>query len=343
MTHSEESTKDKRKQNESIHPECSEKLFSILENFQAQIQSLPKLIQEVAISDQALSQRFQELRIGAYALITQLDQQRPLILEKFDGLLFPLAKEILDDLFREAERLRDDLEKGLESLQKLSSMDWVAHINDWRHICIKWEDQKRLTEDVLKLLSERTSQLIDKDIQVVQDYQNQSIAHLSIETQEFKKLETRLAQATEEPLKYLRELKTQVKHPSSLKQASDWIANLHKQRESYFDQLLMKIDSIVKEVVIPDEGHDLELLKEVDNELDFVEKELNSIYHLLPQLDREDEKNILFTMARLEGLYDHVNDFESISLSPNLKNRLNKIKDKIELTIFIFKRAWEGQ
>ena len=113
----------------------------------------------------------------------------------------------------------------------------------------KWHHRPHLINKILEIVADRTRHLIDKDIQVIHDYQTQSFAQLAQESEAFKDVEKRLTQAIEEPLKQLITLRNKRWSIILLQQASEWVANLQSQSETYFDQLLMKIDHVMKDAV----------------------------------------------------------------------------------------------
>ncbi len=304
-----------------------------IERLKDQIQSIPLLIHQALVIDQALSNHFKSLKNSANEVIAQFHEQKEDILAQFDSLLMPLAKEVLEALILDAEQLKMDLDNTLLSMQKMVDMDWEEHALSWVELYSKLNDRQELNQRILKLVSDRTSQLIDKDIRVIQDYQNQSLSRMSQEDDVFKNVENRLAKATEEPLKHLVELKRGIEETSSMKQASEWIAHLHRQRESCFDQVLMKIDLIVKDVVLIEEEFDIDLFKDLEEEMFFVEQELKHIHSLLPKLHKNDEKEFFFTEARLEGLKDHLEQFDNLSLPRIVRERLEGIFHDIEDTL----------
>ncbi|CUI16956.1 hypothetical protein PNK_1341 [Candidatus Protochlamydia naegleriophila] len=309
------------------------KVCMTIERLRDQIHSIPVLIHQALVIDQALSNHFKSLKDSANEVIVQFNEQKENILAQFDSLLMPLAKEVLEELIRDAERLKSDLDNTLLSMQKMVDMDWKGHALSWIELHSKWHDRHELNQRILKLVSDRTSQLIDKDIRVIQDYQTQSLSRMSQKDDVFKSVEKRLAKATEEPLKHLVELKRGVEETASMKQASEWIAQLHRQRESCFDQVLMKIDLIVKDLVLTEEEFDVDLFKDLEEEMFFVEQELKHIHDLLPKLHKNDEKEFFFTEARLEGLRDHLEQFDNLSLPRIVRERLEGIFRDIEDTL----------
>jgi hypothetical protein len=304
------------------------------EHFYAQIKSVPHLIEKAVGVDQALLTRLNEIQKTASSLIDQFDSRKEELLKKVDAWLFPIAKEALDKMSYDAKVLREHLQESLQNLQMMEKMDWIEHAKSWACLYTKCYDNKELTQKILKMASDRTSYLIDKDIKVICDYQNQSLAHISQETDEFKNIKARLKTVTEGSLKALLNLK---KSPEGLSftQTVDWIARIHKERENHFDQSLMKIDSVMKDVVRPEVlHHDAGHFAEFENEVVFMEHELRHIHDLISKLDLKDEKDVSFIEMRLEGLKEHLEQFDLSQLPDELKIRVKKIHQDIQEAYF---------
>lgn len=172
--------------------------------------------------------------------------------------------------------------------------------------------------------------LVDRDIEVVHNYKKQFLDHFSSETDKFKDIETRLKTATENSLKALADLKELPKN-LSMKEAAEWVAHVHKERETHFGQLLMKIDAI-KEAVHPDMVHHLDgaSLMELESELAFAENDLRDIQSLLASLDLKEANNKENVHLRLKEVEEHLEQFDFSGLSDELKLKRDKINRQIQ-------------
>ncbi len=308
---------------------ASETALPAIERFYAQIQTFPKLIGKAHTIDKTLFHHFQEIRHSAVEVIDQLNQEKQKILRKFDSWLTPLAKEVLDDLMKDADDLKTDLEDSLEKLESSAHKDWIEYAKKWTQLYAKWHDRKGIKKKVLKLAAERNSRLIEKDIKVIKDYQDQALSSIPKESEEFFNLERRLVKATAEPLRNLVELKKLPfeKEELTIKQASEWIADLHNKRESYFDMVLLKIDSAAKDLVslsVP--VIDRELYNELEGEINFIEHEIDQIKLIIPHLQHIDKDELIFLNERVDCLIDHLEDYDLTRMPKVLQNRLEKIQ-----------------
>lgn len=312
----------------------SEDALPAIERFYDQIHTFPKLVSKAHVIDKTLLHHFQDIRHSAADVIEQLNKEKQAMLKKFDSWLMPLANEVLDSLLQDADELKLDLEHSLEKLDSSAKKDWIDYAKRWTQLYAKWHDRKGLTKKVLKLAAERNSRLIEKDIKVIKEYQDQTLQNVPKGSEEFYNLEKRLVKATSEPLRHLVELKKQFseKEDLSIAQASEWVANIHKQRESFFDMVLVKIDSAVKEVVAPEVSYDGELFNELEGEIQFIEQEIKQINEIMLKLHRIDKAEQAFLKERVNGLIDHLEDYDLKNIPGELQKHLDVIRKWIEET-----------
>jgi len=251
--------------------------FDSSKRLDVQIRKMPELTNQARMIDQVLAHRLQEIRGTASAIIDHFNEQKKMILQRFDSWIMPIAQDVLDGLLRDAEHLKYKLEHKLEHPDQMTSSEWDKEAKDWALLYETWHDRKGLVNKILEVVADRTKHLIDKDIQVIHDYQNQSLAHLPPESEAFRNVEQRMSQAIEEPLKQLLSLRNEAKEQTSIQQASEWVAKLQERREGYFDQLLMKIDHVMKDVVNLDDVKDMTAFIDIEGEILFMEHELHYI------------------------------------------------------------------
>lgn len=319
-----------KEQKEKMAPTSSK---DSIKHLSFQISKMPELTKQARLVDQILLDRFQDLKFTASTIIDQFREQRKIILQHFDSWIMPIARDVLDELIIDAQKLKHNLDVKLECVDQTTAEEWSIEAKSWQQLYSKWSDRKGLIDKILEIVANRTEHLIDKDIQVIQDYQRHSLSHLSHETEAFKHMEERLASAIEEPLKQLMNLREQAKEHKSIQQASEWVSKLQEQRESYFNQLLMKIDHVMKDVVNLEENKDWTAFAEFESEILFMENELRHIQFDLERLHLVSEKDKQFLLARLEGLSDHIQDLNKHSLPLLLQNRIQALKSDIFFTI----------
>lgn len=313
-----------------------------IKHLYSQICKMPELSEQsrekARAVDQALTHHLRDLKGTASEIIDQFQEQKKSMLRRFDSWIMPIAQEVLDNLIRDANHLKHQLDDKISHFDEMTPEEWDAEAKHWAHLYSRWHDRPGLVDKILKVVADRTKQLIDRDIQVIKDYQKQSLAHISKETDAFKSVEERLSHAIEEPLNQLMGLCKQVQEHKSIQQASEWVAKLQEKRETYFDQLLMKIDHVMKDVVQLEETEDWTAFVEVEGEILFMERELHHInsdlihFHLIEEEDKQ------FLLARLEGLLDHVADLDKRYLPNPLQTRIQAVESGVLLSISKLKK-----
>lgn len=311
---------------EKVAQSSTETLSFFVQNFCDQLKNLPSHIQNLQENEPDFFACQREVREKAEKLLTDFNHQRDDLLQKFDPRLLFAAKEVLEDLSKEGNALKQDLEESLKDKSCILNQNWELCTQKWMDFQSNWINKKNLIDRILKLLSERTSSLIDKDLKIIHDYQKQSLSQLST-SPETKNLEERLDKAIKVPLKMLHDLKN-TPEQLSVEQAPEWLDNVYQKRETYFDNLLMKIDIVMKDVVHPHEIRDVNQLSEVEHEIAFMENELHSINQFLN--NKTLGKNEL--EQRLEHVLDHLNHLQIPSLPLDLQEKM----ERIEETILIF-------
>jgi hypothetical protein len=298
-----------------------------------EIRKMPELTDQARVIDQVLVTRMQDVKGTACAVIDQFKAQKKVILQRFDHWIMPIAQEVLDGFIYDAQQLKRGLDDKLEHLEQTTPEEWDVQASQWAQLYSRWNDRKGLVNRILEVVIDRTKHLIDKDVQVIQDYQSQSLANLPEETETFRNVEERLTQATAEPLKQLMNLRNEVSENTSLQEASEWVAKLQERREGYFDQLLMKIDHVMKDVVNLEETKDWTAFVEVEGEILFMERELHHINSDLTHIHLVEESEKQFLLGRLEGLLDHAEDLDTPKLPSPLQIRMQALKAGILLAI----------
>ena len=302
-----------------------------IEHFYARIKGMPQLLDQALAINHTLSFHFKQIQADAFHIVNHLDDEKEDFLKKFDIWLLPIAKEVWENLFHEAEELKSHLANGLENPEALGEMNWIDHAKAWAALCSHWQDKNELVQKVLLIASERATQLVDKDIKLVQDYQDQLIAQRTQETGEVLELEERLSHVTEDSLKQLHNLK-EPPDLTSIKHVSDWMANLYTKRATYFDHLLMKIDAYVKDMIHIEDVHDPMHFTEIEGEIKFMDYELNQINDLIPNLNKKNKEEVIFIEDRLRGIGEHLEQFDQKTLPGPLRQKFESIQSRIRAT-----------
>ncbi len=311
--------------------------FHVMGRFYAEIYRMPALTKQAKMVDQVLLERIEGLREGALTLIDHFKKLRPVLLSRFDPHLLPLVQKVMDELLGDAEELKQILEQDITHLSDTSN-HWENYAKSWGRWYRKWMDHNALKKKVLEKLFHHVTHLINKDIQLIQDYQAQALIHLDRESKEFKDVNRRLWEAMEEPLQELMALREVPGQSVSLEEASLWIATLSKKRELYVDCLLMKIDEVIEEEFSLEVLQSEFAVSEIDEEVDFMKRELYDIQADFARLNFDQGEEREFIKRRLEGLLDHIEQLQEKSLSKSLSKQAMTIKELVEYYLLELER-----
>ncbi len=316
--------------NQVNHPES---FVHSIGRFYSEICKMPALIKQARIVDQVLLNRLNELKQGASTLMNQFKGIKPTLLSHFAPHLFPLVQKVLDELLVDAEELKQMLERHIVDSSGGISSGWENYAECWIQWYKKWENHHVLQKRVLEKLVHHATHLINKDVQLIKDYQTHSLSYLHEQSEEFKRVNQHLAKEIEEPLGELMALRERPQEWTSLEAASEWVSNLSKKREMYVDCILMKIDYVIKED-ISSKGLENEFaISEFDEEVNFMNQELYEIQINFSQLhsNQGEEKEIIKT--RLKGLLDHIEQLQEKSCLNLYQSKRSQLRSLLSIIL----------
>lgn len=301
------------------------KSIQFFKHFYSQIEAIPSLLTRATVIDQALMNNFNEIKNNANSLLQHLHEEREEFLQEFNGWLLPAAKEVIDGLYSDAEKLKKDL----DGEPQLSKEIWTHHAQKWNQLYENFQDKNSLVQKVISVAYDRVKDSINEDIRFIQDYQTHSLSPLSDQPQEVIDLEKRLLHAIKDPLKDLAELQNIHPTSTSITQTADRIASVHEKRMKYSDTILMKIDAVVKKEIVFEEHHDVETHAELEQEISFMEQELKQIENEVVRRKDIDTQGV---KSHLESLKEHIQDLCS--------HRIPKFfQEKLDLFVLRIDRA----
>lgn len=301
----------------------------LIQIFTAQL----KKIVEADKSSKQYRTRAGEIKNMAHDILHQFEKQKERILRKLgSGVLLPGAKEIVDDLSRFTDELKENLERNLKESELAGEVNWRDHAKLWAQLYAKWHDQKALEEEIIQFLSQRSSEMIAKDIQVIDEYQNRTLEDLNVEEQQLDTLKERMKKVIEDPLKAMHKLKDSP-CDMSLEKIGEWISRIQEQREEHFDSLLMRIEGVVGEVQqFSDFIADPALEAELQYNIASLEMEYKDLESLLSSGNLEKKEKVEIK-AHLDSLLMDGRELLDQLCSSKLRNSLEQIIQKIASAI----------
>ena len=152
-------------------------------------------------------QDLEEVHLG---ILNQIYKHKKAILRQMNGWITPVAQNILQRVLFNVDSLKNRIEMHKKGLNEISALEEKEDILAWIRLCGQCRDRKGLVAEILAAIAEKSKRLIDRDIQVVKEYQLNSLAQLPEESEEFNELEKRLSYVIQEPLMQLKILRDKV-------------------------------------------------------------------------------------------------------------------------------------
>lgn len=305
--------------------------LSRFERFGRAIQKSLHFFQKKPHSDTQLSGRIQELTKTSKEALSELVTIKAELSEHVDPCLFGHVEAVLDPLIKELTRIQKVVEQETNPTLQVQVFrrysQWIDKANAWIHIKKHNHDKISIEGAVIQHILDEFYERIERDLQVINDYQQHMIDNLPLDDEERGRLwvdiETKLGP-------FIKSLLALKKAPANLpiERLSQWKLNVDQRREKYFDGALFMIDHLV-EAYSPDSD-------ETDEHNHLVE-----IFERMAELEEEAPK--LYQDAQgenKEGLSDQLDDLEDkchqlnvdLRLTPELIDRLQAVSDLLQKT-----------
>ena len=329
MSHQKKSDAEKGK----FYPQKLEKWpTSMFSRFIDRIRSTFQRFQNKPQPDHELAGRIQDLQKTANSVVKQLHTIKDKLKNEIDQELFSHVQEIIDPIIKEVSRLNKSIGQPTSVVHQAKAYQrfsqWIEKAKLWIQFCSKTNDKEAILKAIIRYIVEDFLEVIDRDIQVINDYQNHMLDALAVEEEE--KL-TVLKNLNLEPyLQGLRSLQTKP-NELSLHEIALWKAQVDKRREKYFDEALHTIDKVINSVIPDSSGEEeQEHLVDVLSQIVYLERE---VPQLCDEIDRDmnpaPDKRIAFE-SRLSLFEQEVHQLNlDLRITPDLIERLQIIIEMI--------------
>lgn len=316
--------------NRAEDPQEEKEDHELIHLFTSQIKELKKLRERGHAETPQGKQRTNEIKTTALQVLQKIEKQKKSILKKIGpGVLLPAAKGIVDEMSRLTDELRGLLEKNLKELEPTSEVNWRDHATLWAQLYAKWHDHKAIEEDIIQYLAFRISQMISKDLQVIDEYQNRSLEETQTAGDELDNLRERLQSAIEGPMQAMDRLK-EPPTDISIEKVGEWISSIQEEREKLFDSVLHRIEKITS-IARPFAGavsvSDPISETAMNHEIIALQQEFNDIFARLDDSTNLDAREQCDLISHLESLIDHAQDLLLQPSSTEIKKVLQDFID----------------
>lgn len=284
---------------------------------------------------QHIKRRVHELKRIAQEVLFQLQEVEEDVKRGGDQELSTYVEQVVEPMIRDVNRIHRMTEKeGVAESQQVQLLEkysqWISTAKPWVHFfSTQGHDKEAISKAVVSQSIHISEELIDKDIQVIRDYQNHKFGEVQITEEQKGALKVRMEAVLEEPLMRLNALR---RTPANLtvEQLEEWKSETNMQREECYNDALHKVDQMVQELAVQGQLPHHEEMRE-HQILNF--EELADLEDSLPQLlEMVNQEEITPKMGQkikdtLITLEAEAHELEQeLLLTPELFQRLQRVK-----------------
>jgi hypothetical protein len=280
-----------------------------------------------------LQGRIQDLQATADTILRQLSQIKLDLKKEIDEESFVYVEDVINPIIKEVSRL-DSINKDASVTHQAKAFQrynqWIEKAKLWVQIYSKADDRQAILQGIIQYIIDDFLEVIDRDRQVINDYQEHMLEALAVDEAEKIELAILLESRLQPYLKGLTDLRV-TPRDMPLKEIAVWKAQVDKRREKYFDAALHAVDKIINQS-IPDstgeEEHDH--LVDVLTQIVYLEQQAPDLideFYLAGKLTEDQKMAILNRMSLLEYEAHQLN--LDLRLTPDLIDRLQGVLDML--------------
>lgn len=311
------------------------KRLNLLDRFVDRIRSTFQRFQNKPQQELQLAGRIQDLQKTADFILKQLNDIKEELRKEIDAETFGQIEEVVDPLIKEFSRLKKSVDQPLSVTQQAKTYQrysqWIEKAKLWVQICSKANDKEAIIKAIINYTVDDFLEVIDRDIQVISDYQEHMLDALAVEEEEKMALAQRLELRLNSYLKGLTDLRVP---PTDLPlhEIAIWKAQVDKRREKYFDAALHAIDKVINSTIPDTSGQEEhEHLVDVLSQIVYLENEAPILFDEIYTAKNLKGDQISGLEARLTSLEQEIHQLNlDLRLTPDLIDRLQTVSDMLE-------------
>lgn len=315
--------------------EPEKKRLTMLNRFVDRIRTTFQKFQNKPDSDHQLHGRIQDLHTKANLVLDHLSTIKAELINELDQDVLVHVEEVLDPIIKEVSRLHQSMEKPGSVIHQAKTYQrysqWIEKAKLWIQICSKAKDKESIVKAIIRYTVDDFLEVINRDIQVINDYQEHMLEALAIDDEEKIMLAQRLETRLEPYLKGLNDLRVR---PSDLplKEIAIWKSQVDKRREKYFDAALHAIDKLINDI-IPDKSgfEEQEHLIEALSQIAYLEREIPNLYDEIYMAKKPSKELLNIFESRLTTNEQEIHQLNlDLRLPPDLIDRLQGLSEMLE-------------
>lgn len=305
-----------------------------LERLGRAIQKSLQFFQKKSSTDPKLAGRIHELSRTSKEVLKELLDIRAGLQKQVDPELFNHVEAVIDPLIKDITRIQKIMEEEPNPTTQVQVFKRytvsIEKANSWIQIKHHGNDKISIEKAVVEHILHEFFERIERDLQVINDYQQHMLENLPLDDEERGRLWVELESKIGSYIKSLLALK-RAPTPLSIQRLSQWKRNVDQRRSKYFDGALHAIDNLVNSYS-PDspelEEHDH--LVEIFTRMAALEEETTAFWTALGTVDLKDQTCIAESEERLSKCEDEVSQLNlDLRLTPELIDRLQVVIDTL--------------
>lgn len=315
--------------------DSEKKSLTILNRFFERIRSTFTKFQNKTPSDAQLTGRIQDLQKTASSVLKQLIIIKEDLKKDVDLVVFSYVEDVIDSIIKEVSRLHKSIEQPGSVMQQAKAYQrysqWVEKAKLWVQICAKGGDKDAIVKAIIRYTVDDFLEVIDRDIQVINDYQEHMLDALAVDEDEKIVLAQRLEVRLDPYLKGLNSLRFKPKD-LPLQEIAWWKSQVDKRREKYFDGALHAIDKIINQTIPDASSHENhEHLVEVLSQVIYLEHQVPTLYDSIYLAKNPTQEEIREFESQLNLLEQEIHQLNlDLRLTPDLIDRLQVVAEMLE-------------
>lgn len=249
-----------------------------------------------------------------------------------DGGYILFFQIVIKPLIREGNQLKVHIEKGKAATQArlfTQYVDWMDKSYKWLD-CYHVKERDELEQELVKHITLETLSYIDKDIQVIQDYEKQQLDKIDFGNPRKDQLIDDLSKILNPLYSKMRKLQA-IPEESSLEDILKWQRRIEASRQKLFEKALSVIDDMLHQEI------PLDVSEEEQEHLIDVLQQIIELEQLIPSLNYFNHQ--ISDPAEKKRLLDRVKDMQrethnlslDLRLSQDLFDRLQEIMKSLSI------------
>jgi len=281
--------------------------------------------------DNKLSGRIRELDANAKDVLKVLSTVREDLKKEVDGELYSYVESVMAPMIRDVERVKNIVKNDGAIHTQVGAFNkynqWIDKAKLFVHVCNTAKNKDEISKVVVQHTIDDFIAIIDRDLQLVEDYQGHLFTELQVTKEERKDLKKELDEDLEYHIESLMELKNYPKK-LDLENLNVWRIGADQARDFHFNTILQIID-LKLEVLNPSQSQEHHMLAGNLEQIAYLEMEIPALIEKFQQTGDSFEQKVSF--QQLINLEHEVEDlYHDISLPQGMVDRLTHVKEILD-------------